>query len=360
MFFDGVGDFDFDIISEFGVADELNEVFALIFGVIVEHAEVFVAVFVDEIIETIDGEREPFRHIYVQFFERSQICGFVAYLFYGRFSVIFVNYHAYVNYITYNRDMELALNDEMNYVTQSGVDYLNFLAFADFPEIIAGFAVRGTANKDYNWTDTNENYQQLAEVAGFNVDKMVRSMEQVHGADIARVDSPDDMPNKVDALITNVPGITLVMRVADCIDILMYDPMQKAIANVHSGWRGTLQQIGLKTVRRMQEEYGCRPEDIIAVLCPSIGPDHFEVTEEVRAQFESEFGADHIEDNGNGHFLIDAPAYVMDNLEKAGLKREKIHNADFCTVCNRQLINSYRGNIESEKSMRNAAFLSII
>ena len=252
-------------------------------------------------------------------------------------------------------------NNEVRYQKNGKVEYLTFAAFDAFPELRAAFAIRGYENTDYNLSETNDSYAQLAEALKVNPDNVVMAPVQVHGAAYARVNNATDTPNHVDALMTNVPGISLVMRVADCIAILVYDPVNKAIADIHSGWRGTLQRIAPKTIRGMATEYGSRPEDLIVVFCPSIGADHFEVTEDVRAQFEAEYGTEHIVNCEDGeHFLIDAPACVVDSLVEIGVNLKNIHLSGLCTVCHKDLIHSYRGNIESEKQCRNASIICIM
>jgi copper oxidase (laccase) domain-containing protein len=96
------------------------------------------------------------------------------------------------------------------------------------------------------------------------------------------------------------------------------------------------------------------------VLCPSIGADHFEVTEDVRAQFEAEFGVEHITQRDDEHYLIDAPACLVDSLVGIGVRPENIHLSGLCTVCHNNLIHSYRANNEAEKARRNASIICIM
>ncbi len=255
--------------------------------------------------------------------------------------------------------MELS-NAEVRHCQNGDIEYLEFTAFDAFPEVRGAFAIRGRENIDYNWSADNNNYRRLAKVLGVDFEKMMRAPEQVHGDEYARINSVTDLPNYVDALMTNVPGISLVMRVADCIAVQIYDPVNYAIANIHSGWRGTLKRIAPKTVLGMVMEYDSAPEDLIVALCPSIGADHFEVTEDVRAQFEAEYGTEHITQRDDKHYLIDAPACLVDSLVGIGVRPENIHLSGICTVCHSDLIHSYRANIEAEKSRRNASIICIM
>jgi len=102
---------------------------------------------------------------------------------------------------------------------------------------------------------------------------------QIHGDTIHRVDEMPDHRPTGDALITDAKGLPIGIKVADCQGILLFDPVQNAIAAVHSGWRGSTQNIIGKTVRRMADEFGTEPEDILAAISPSIGPCCLEFTD---------------------------------------------------------------------------------
>ncbi|MBO7415576.1 MAG: peptidoglycan editing factor PgeF [Bacteroidaceae bacterium] len=107
---------------------------------------------------------------------------------------------------------------------------------------------------------------------------------QVHGTVIKEVTDPmttREQLEGVDALITNVPGVAISVRTADCIPVLLYDPVHKAIAAVHDGWRGTVQRLSQKVVAEMSRRYGTNPADLKAVIGPGIGPESFQVGQEV-------------------------------------------------------------------------------
>lgn len=97
---------------------------------------------------------------------------------------------------------------------------------------------------------------------------------QVHGNKVGKVDRPglirEDLEG-FDALITNLEGEAIGVRTADCVPILLYDPVCRAVAAVHSGWRGTLQRISQKAMFAMKRHFGCEPSDIRAVMGPAIG-----------------------------------------------------------------------------------------
>ena len=173
-------------------------------------------------------------------------------------------------------------NTEVRHEKSDGVEYLEFLAFDKYADnISAAFAIRGANNSSYYGEGSQENYEKLSAALSLNPNTIIQISKQVHGDNIVTITEPN-VPSEADAMITNIKDISLVTRVADCIAVLVYDPVNNAIANIHSGWRGTLKRIAPKTILRMKEEFGTNPSDAICVLCPSIGVDHFEVDRDVK------------------------------------------------------------------------------
>ena len=112
---------------------------------------------------------------------------------------------------------------------------------------------------------------------------------QVHGSNIAVIERPDTTRDELqgyDAFITHLPGVSIGVRTADCVPILLSDPRNRVIAAIHSGWKGTVQKIALKTIRMMETKFKTNPGDLVAVIGPSIGPLSFQVGEEVATMFE--------------------------------------------------------------------------
>ena len=169
--------------------------------------------------------------------------------------------------------------------------------------------------------------------------------------------------NKTDGLMTNKKDLILSTTNADCILLLFFDPVKKIIANTHSGWKGTLQRISVKTVKKMQEEYNCNPSDIICCICPSIRKCHFEVEKQVKDMFEKEFSDlsnlnDIINEKvSNEKWNIDTVLINQIILEKEGLKKENIIDSKICSVCNSDIIHSYR--IEKEGYGLNTALIEL-
>jgi len=142
----------------------------------------------------------------------------------------------------------------------------------------------------------------------------------------------------IDGLITDEQGIAITLRYADCIPLLFYDPVKNVVANIHSGWKGTLQKIGQIATKKMINEMGCDPKDIICAIGPSIRKCHFEVQEDVNSLFREEFSY-----AINGKY-IDTVLINKVLLKEIGLKTENIIDSEICTVCNKDLLYSYRGN----------------
>ncbi len=166
-----------------------------------------------------------------------------------------------------------------------------------------------------------------------------------------------------DGLITDKKNLILSTTNADCILLLFFDPVKKIIANTHSGWKGTLQRISVKTVKKMKEEYGCNASDIICCICPSIRKCHFEVEKDVKDLFEKEFKDleninDIIEERVlNEKWNIDTVLINQMILEKIGLKKENIIDSGICSVCNSDIIHSFR--VEKEGYGLNTALIGL-
>ena len=191
---------------------------------------------------------------------------------------------------------------------KDGVVYLTFPLFEKagikhgFSTKLGGVSVGDCATMNLSFTRGDdekavlENHRRFAKAVGYPVKNVVLS-NQVHETKILRVDEKDCGKGVVresdiigiDGLITNDKKVVLMTFFADCVPLFFYDPVKKAIGASHSGWRGSVKRIGEKTVRRMEEEFGSNPKDILAVIGPSICKDCYEVSEDVAAAFQKEF-----------------------------------------------------------------------
>jgi len=158
----------------------------------------------------------------------------------------------------------------------------------------------------------------------------------VHSADVAYADAPRDPSAEsiqADIILTDKPNVTLYMRFADCVPVLFHDPQKGVVGISHAGWLGTVRGVSTATVRAMQAKYGCKPEDIMAAIGPSIGPDHYEIGHDVMMQVQSVFEDDarRLLHTRKGHTYLDLWMANSIQLQKAGV--EQIEVAEICTAC---------------------------
>ncbi len=143
-----------------------------------------------------------------------------------------------------------------------------------------------------------------------------------------------------DALVTNLKGVVLGVLTADCVPVLLYDPQSEAIAAIHAGWKGTRANIVQKTVQTLQQEFGTKPENIIAGIAPSIGQCCYEVGEDVASHFSDMPQV--LRQKGNGKAMLDLPFANKVQLMQAGIAEENIEMSDICTACDVEHFFSYR------------------
>lgn len=170
---------------------------------------------------------------------------------------------------------------------------------------------------------------------------------QVHGTDLLVVRDPEDpRPDneRCDALATNLKGVLLGVKTADCVPVIIGDPRSGACAAVHAGWRGTLAEIIKHALARMREEFGTEPRDVRAALGPAALGCCYEVGAEVIEPFRAKFsGADSLfKPTTAGHALVDLHEANRRQLVESGVTVESIHALPLCTMCRPDLFFSYR------------------
>ena len=159
---------------------------------------------------------------------------------------------------------------------------------------------------------------------------------QVHSADVVYADAPRPANvdhHKADVILTDKPEVTLYMRFADCVPILLYDQNKGVVGIAHAGWLRTVRGTSAAAVHAMIGHYGSRPPDIMAAIGPSIGADHYEVGPDVVLQVELSFGGDakRLIEVREGKTYLDLWAANRLHLEKSGV--EQIEIAGLCTAC---------------------------
>lgn len=168
---------------------------------------------------------------------------------------------------------------------------------------------------------------------------------QVHSAEIMRAKEPRNGPPypKADGVVTDNPRVTLLLRFADCLPILLFDPEQRAIGLVHAGWKGTVRGAAKSALEAMTQAFDSRPERMVAALGPCIQRHHYPVGPEVVAALRNSFGRaadDHLE-TVNGQTCLDLVSANACSLRAEGL--EAIETSDLCTACHPQDWYSHRG-----------------
>ncbi|HJP93540.1 MAG TPA: peptidoglycan editing factor PgeF [Pyrinomonadaceae bacterium] len=176
---------------------------------------------------------------------------------------------------------------------------------------------------------------------------------QVHGSDVRVVKTLEDArpaENQrgetifCDVIVSDAKGVLAGVKTADCVPILLGDPVTGAFAAVHAGWRGTLASAVLAGVDRLAKEYDVKPENLRAAIGASAGPCCYEVGSEVIEAFSSRFadGAKLFTPTRDGHALVDLLQANRDQLVSGGVRPERIHTAPICTMCRTDLFFSYR------------------
>ena len=280
-------------------------------------------------------------------------------------------------------------NENVVHVKGNGIEYLQFRKLLEYPEIKYAYVIG--LDKNFEFYPSNEeknkvtrnNFKKICAELNLDYNNLV-NVKQNHTDNIQIInekiskDEPDfNLYENTDGLITNKKGIVLSTKNADCILLAFYDPIKKVIANVHSGWRGTLQRISVKALEKMEKVYGCNPKNIICCMSPCIGKDHFEVGEDVYKMFYDEFkdlndtynpknsgdlsGTSKLSDlrhSNNSRFLekiseqngdkwhIDTILINRKILLQKGLKEENIIDSGICSVCNKDIIHSFRAHRE--------------
>ena len=181
-----------------------------------------------------------------------------------------------------------------------------------------------------------ENRRRSLQALEIATDSVIDSW-QVHGNAVVVAECPrgsDSDLCKADGILTPQANLTLMMRFADCVPIFLFDPGCSAIGLVHAGWKGTLLDVVGAAVRRMSAEFGSDPADILAGIGPSIGPDHYEVGDEIISkvgeQFEGE--SDRVLRNESGRTFMNLWEANRILLGRAGVRSIEI--AGICTACN--------------------------
>jgi YfiH family protein len=240
-------------------------------------------------------------------------------------------------------------------VNRNGAAFFQFESLTRYTEIGHGIFTRRFGHSTGVFQSLNVSFGlgDVADHVRANRRRVARAIEsedlvfadQVHGADVIIVDSQnsgfdtgtDRVAGIGDALITNVSGKFLIIQLADCQSILLYDPIQRVVANVHCGWRGSIKNILGRTAQIMNKHFQCNSADIIAGIGPSLGPccaEFVNYRNEIPEKLWHYKSAD-------DHF--DFWSLSRDQLISAGVLQDNIETSRICTKCNTEAFFSYRG-----------------
>ena len=253
-------------------------------------------------------------------------------------------------------------NKNIIHVKKENQEFLQFKKLLKYSDIITHAYSLGL-DKNYRTFKANKtplpkeeyerninNYKTICEANNLDY-KNIKKANQAHTDNILKIEKiinneKIDTNINSDGLITNKKNIILTTTNADCILLLFFDPVKKVIANTHSGWKGTLQEISVKTVNKMKEEYGCDPKDIIVCICPSIRKCHFEVDKDVYEMFYNQFKklvkTEEFIIKKENKWYIDTVLINKIILNQAGILEENIEDCGICSVCNKDIIHSFR------------------
>ena len=273
----------------------------------------------------------------------------------------------------FNRKSEENIINLRNHTLNNGcvVPLLHFKRLEEIEFIEHCFTTRGggtsrgifeSMNLSFTRGDANgcvlENYRRIAEAMGTDIFDFVTS-DQTHTTNVMRVGKSQQGTGvvksrtytDVDGLITNEPNVVLSTFFADCVPLYFVDPVNKAIGLSHSGWRGTVNRMGLKTILMMEKEFGTKAGDVIAAIGPSICQDCYEISQDVAEHFVDEFATTddpHASDillyKGAGKYQLDLWECNRRVLVEAGVQEANIAMTNICTCCNPSLLFSHRAS----------------
>lgn len=247
-----------------------------------------------------------------------------------------------------------------------GIEVSVFSSWTHFPALthfttLRGEAVAGDPFSSFNLgrhsgealSRVMQNRNRLCRALSLPAEALVQP-RQVHGTEVLPL-LPDFFEHtgeervaflsQADGLVTALPGVCVAVSTADCVPLLFYDPCRGVVGASHAGWRGTVGHIARRTVEVMQRFYGSRPCDILAAIGPSIGPEAFQVGDEVVAAFTEAYGARDIVSSrcdADGRYHVDLWAANRADLVAAGVVPAHIVEAGVCTYERNDLFFSSR------------------
>lgn len=247
------------------------------------------------------------------------------------------------------------MNDTVEYINKKNIEYIKFKRLNEYDNLFHAITL-----KKYNTGFKIKNNDKTREISVNKIKDIIKvdniiQLKQNHTDNI--LISNDDIFEKskntyADGIITNKKNQASIITIADCIPIIIYDPRKNVIANIHSGWKGTVQKIGIKAIEKMQKEFQSNKTDIIFCIGPCIRKECFLVNEDVveiyQETFKNEINLDDIIEktdltNEKGiQYRIDNVKLYKKMVKKIGLLEKNIIDSNICTMCNSDEFHSRR------------------
>lgn len=267
----------------------------------------------------------------------------------------------------------------MKSVTANGLLFLQFPHLTEFEGLIHAVTTRrggisagpfASLNLGLNTGDVfhvvRQNRRKVLSTLGWKPEALL-SPVQIHGNRVVTVTQAlgtgsigdtDLGLGGCDGLLTREKGLVLMIKVADCFPVFLYDPVAEAIGLIHAGWRGIANGIITRAIEAMAVSFRCKPVHIAAGIGPGIGSCCFVVGEDVRVAFEKHNQSNAFpQTNGDERFYCDLKKIIFAELLSCGLREERIRAADACTCCDEALFYSHRR--DNGKTGRMAALIGL-
>lgn len=215
------------------------------------------------------------------------------------------------------------------------------------PEFLKlGSLVHGFSTLHAGDASKPEQAAKIIQEQGLNPEEL-QLMRQIHGEGICEINEINPNRPEADALVTNKKNIILGIRTADCVPILVFDPINSAIAAIHSGWKSAAKGLPPKVIGKLKELYGTDPENCRVVIGPAIGPCCYEVGSEVIEKFPLDCIV--------GNKFLNLPLAVTMQLSEAGIPEDQIFLVNRCTCCSKDSFFSHRR--DNGDSRRHLSFI---
>jgi YfiH family protein len=228
----------------------------------------------------------------------------------------------------------------MNSIIRPGI-------FREFPNVQAGISIKSGSkcapeygmNMSYSVGDDPANVRENRKIFFSQLgilDNQLAIPIQIHSNTVRQANLPGEY-EECDALITDIKNVALTVTVADCVPIMLFDPVNCAIGIVHAGWRGTANEIALRAVESMHENYKSIPSKLRVFIGPAAGPCCYEMEEELAVLFRNK-----IVSLDEEKVYIDLKNENKSQLKMKGVLPDHIETSELCTICNKEVFHSFR------------------